>query len=84
MVFLYEKDYEGRRREIVKERTTGLEKKNGRDVVMCDLNGNEIKRYKKIAEASRDQKLHLSSVRHALSGKQKTAKGYIWKYADAV
>lgn len=84
MVFLYEKDYEDRRREIVKERNTGLEKKNGRDVVMCDLNGHEIKRYKKIAEASRDQKLNLSSVRHALSGKQKTAKGFIWKYADAV
>ena len=82
MVFVYEKDYGERRQAIIKSRyTVRTEKRNGRDVVMYDLSNTELKRYKTIAEASKQESISKTCIADALNGRQRTSKGYIWKYA---
>lgn len=81
MVFIYEKDYMDRRSRIIKSRYIVKQKKNGRDVIKCDKNGNEIERYKKIIEAARSNNISVTCVSDALNGRQRTSKGFIFKYA---
>lgn len=82
MVFVFEKDYGERRKDIIKRRYKHrTEKKAGRDVVMYDLSLVELKRYKTIAAASINEGISKTCITDALNGRQKTSKGYIWKYA---
>ena len=53
---------------------------NSKKVTQYDLEMNMIKEYNSIAEAQRETKIcHIKDV---LSGKRKTAGGFIWKYKD--
>lgn len=47
-----------------------------------DLNGNFIKTWDSIKEASEIYNVTLSTICTALRGRNKTSCGYIWKYAD--
>ena len=51
---------------------------NQREVIQMDLMGNEIRRYKTLAET---HKIYGKGVFNAVSGRSKTAYGYTWKYA---
>ncbi len=82
MVFIYEQDYHKRREKIVKARSRPVEKKNGRWVLLIDENGNEIKRFKTIVEAGRETGNGAENISRVLSGHQKTAKGFRFKYEE--
>ncbi len=49
---------------------------------MCDMNENIIKKYNSPKEASDDLNIRINNIWNALRGDQKTAHGYIWKYAS--
>lgn len=48
-------------------------------VLQCDLNGKPIKQWGSIRQARRETKIH--NIDDALSGRNKSAGGYLWKYA---
>ena len=57
--------------------------KNCTGVIKLDLNGNEIKRYKSLRQASRDvcgNNTSDANIHMACSGKLNTAYGYKWKF----
>lgn len=64
------------RRKGDKENTIRL----GRKIIMCDLDGKELKRFNAIAEAQRETRIDNISI--ACQGKIKQSGGYIWKYAE--
>lgn len=49
-------------------------------VIQCDLNGNYIKEYNSIIEASKLTNSLPSGICHNCKGKIKSHKGFIWKY----
>ena len=53
-------------------------------IYKIDLNGNIIKKYNSITEASIDNNIPLGCIARVCRGERKTAGGYIWKYADEV
>lgn len=53
-----------------------------REIYMCDMNENIIKKYNSPKEASDDLNIRINNIWNALRGDQKTAHGYIWKYAS--
>ena len=54
----------------------------GRKVICCDLNGNEIKSYSSVTEASKNCNVCDTAIRNCCNGKTKTSDGFIWKYCD--
>jgi hypothetical protein len=81
-VFVYEHQYHQRRREIIKNRSKKvIEKKNGRNVLMINEKGEIIKEFKKIIDAAKEVGCKSKNIARALNGFQKTAKGYIFRYA---
>ena len=54
--------------------------KNGKRIIQCDLNGNEIKRWNSLAEASRFYGVTYPSISEVCRGIKPTACGYKWKY----
>lgn len=58
------------------------EKKSVKPVLMLDKNGNLIKRYKSLGEATRDTGFDMSAIIRVCKGRQKTSMGYKWAYAD--
>lgn len=55
---------------------------NDKEVIQFDLQGNEINRFQSVSKASKYIKCDPSTIGYAASGKSKTAKGYIWIYAN--
>lgn len=55
--------------------------KNPKAVIQCDLNGNEIRRYKSIKDAERITGIDNSGIAKACKGIYKTQKGFKWRYA---
>ena len=53
-------------------------------VEQYDLKNNLICIYCSVKEASIKTKINATSISSTCRGKQKTAGGYIWKYADEV
>lgn len=51
-------------------------------VIQFDLDGNEIARFDSMAEASAKTGVPRYQIRHCCSGRQKTARGFGWQYAD--
>jgi hypothetical protein len=49
-------------------------------ILQFDLNGNFIKEWESIAEASRQCKTHSSNLSLCCLGKIKSSQGFIWKY----
>lgn len=58
--------------------------KVAKPILQFDLDGNFIKQYSSLREASKDLKIHPSNISHCATGKYKTCKGYIWKYKSEV
>lgn len=50
-------------------------------IIMCDLNGNDLKEFKSLLDASNYlNKPNSSTISNCLNGRYKSAYGYIWKY----
>lgn len=62
-------------KEILRNRNKQIEQ--------LDLDGNRIKIWPNIATAKRELGVNDTSVSFCCRGKQKTAGGYVWKYAEA-
>jgi len=60
-------------------RNTNIEKK-GRAILQYDLNNNLVKEWRSITEAAELLDTSWINLWGALRDKQKTAKGFIWKY----
>lgn len=56
-------------------------KANKRAVVQVDEEGNEIKWFESISDASKQQGISSANLIHCLKGRRKTCAGYQWKYA---
>lgn len=79
MKFIYEKDYKSPERGWKRFKT---ERKKGREIAMFDDNKVEIKRFKQIKQAAEEMKCGTENIVRVLSGAQKKAKGYFFKYVD--
>lgn len=56
---------------------------NGRVVCQYSKDGELITTYRTIMEASKNTNIHYSAIREVcIRGKQKTAGGFIWRYAE--
>ena len=53
-----------------------------KQIVQCDLDGNEIKTWKGVVAAATELNLSQSHISSCLSGRGKTAGGYTWRYAS--
>jgi len=63
-------------------RETGLTKVNKKAVIKLDKDENFINEYDSIEEAAEDINLTRHAIIRVLSGKNKTAGGFKWKYKD--
>lgn len=80
MVFIYESDYDNRRKEIIQSRGYKREPKNKRKVLLLAENGEVLQVFKTIVSAARFVNVRPESVSRALNGIQKKAGGYCFKY----
>lgn len=55
--------------------------KTQKRVQQLDMNGNFIKEYNSLSEASRQNNITTSCICECCQGKRKSTKGYRWKYA---
>lgn len=53
-----------------------------RSILQFDKKERFIKEYVGVSQASRETLINKSNISQALSGKQKTAGGFIWRYKD--
>lgn len=53
-----------------------------RSVCQYEYNGILVAEYESISEAARETGINIGGIRHALSGLQKQADGYIWTYKE--
>jgi hypothetical protein len=85
MIFVYENDYEGRRKQIIKNRHTFLElpKKTKKIKIAQYLDNQLIATYETYAAAGRAVSTDPVNIKRAICGRQKTAAGFVWKFADA-
>jgi len=60
----------------------GLNKGHKREIIQYDLELNEIEKFNTIKEASKKISISLSCIKDVLKGKQKSSKGYIFKYLE--
>lgn len=63
-------------------RNSKVGKHSEKTVNQYDLNGNFIKKWKSISQASRELKIFNSGIVLCCKGKYKSCKGFIWRYAD--
>jgi hypothetical protein len=62
---------------------TGAKNKLSKKIVQYDLQGNVVNRWDCISDAARFYGLRSGNINNCLRGRNKTYKGYIWKYAGA-
>ena len=55
-------------------------KRRSKPIVQFDNNGNVVGKFKSIREASRYCQIDRHSISFCVNGKQKTSKGFVWKY----
>ncbi len=60
----------------------GLTKGHTRKIIQYDLEMNEIKKFDRILDASKELNISLSCIKDVLKEKQKSSKGFIFKYLD--
>jgi hypothetical protein len=60
----------------------GLNKGHKREIIQFDLQMNEIKKFSTIKEASTELSISLSCIKDVLKEKQKSSKGFIFKYVN--
>ncbi len=68
------------RRQAHRVYTRGSENPNARPILQLDMEGNLVKRWGSIIEAT--QTFCKTSIKDCLRGKYKQHKGYQWRYAD--
>jgi hypothetical protein len=59
-----------------------LTKGSKREIIQYDLEMNEIQKFNKIKDASEKLSISLSCIKAVLKGKQKSSKGFIFKYLE--
>jgi hypothetical protein len=74
--------YKENRESYYNDQKNGINNKNARAVFKFDLQGNFIKEYYSIHEASRQNKLYYQNIYNTCIGRHKTCGGYVWKYKD--
>jgi len=87
MTFVYESDYEGRRKEINKDRYMfGLPPKNkNAKVLQYTMDGDGlVATYDTYAAAARSVGCVDNNIKRAISGRQKTAAGFRWALSEVV
>lgn len=62
-------------------RNTKVAEKLGKRVFQFDLKGNYVNDYQSVMEAGRAINRNFRSISDCATGKQKTAYGFIWRYA---
>lgn len=62
-------------------RNTKVAEKLGKRVFQFDLQGNYLNDYQSVTEAGRAINRNFRSISDCATGKQKTAYGFIWRYA---
>jgi hypothetical protein len=60
----------------------GLTKGHKREIIQYDLEMNEICKFDTIKESSKKISISLSCIKDVLKGKQKSSKGFIFKYLE--
>jgi len=63
-------------------RNSKISKKTSKKIIQYDLNFKKIKVWRNISEASKYYNTTVSNIVLCLKNKNKTAVGYIWRYAD--
>ena len=66
-----------------RDRKNGVNNKDSKAVLQYDKQGNFIKEYYSISQASRDTFTDKSHIGHVCRGEMKTSGGFIWKYKNA-
>ena len=56
--------------------------KNSKSIVQLDKEGNFVKEFSYISEASRELNIACQSISACCKGRRKSAGGYVWKYLD--
>ena len=69
-------------RKPSKATTDAHTKKYSKAVVQIDIAGNIVKQFSSVANASRELKTSTGAICNVIHGKQKTAGGYKWAYAE--
>ena len=59
-----------------------IAKKNNKPILQFDLNGNFIKEYESITQASKELNIKLDYISSCCLGRRKTSKGYIFKFKN--
>lgn len=77
------KDYSFENLQIItwKENNEKGRKECSKKVMQYDLNGNYIRTFKSIIDASKETNVYHSNISSCCKGKLKTSGGYIWRYA---
>lgn len=65
-------------------RKEAARKATSKRIGQYDINGNLIRKWESIAEASRQLKMVAPSISANLRGITKTANGYVWKYEEEI
>lgn len=63
-----------------KDDETPISFKNGKAIFKIDKNGNILDEYNNITEASKENKILITSITNCLKGRSKTAGGFGWIY----
>jgi group I intron endonuclease len=66
----------------IEKHREAMTKAVGRKIAQYNIKGELIKEYISIREADRLSGVKKSNIQHVLSGKNKTAGGYIWEYVS--
>lgn len=84
-------EYKARQSEIIKElwnseeyaeSHSGKNNSMARSVAQYDLNGNLIKEYETLTQASEETGCSVSKISAVARGTRKTTGGYVWKFSD--
>ena len=76
------KYYEDNGDKNIGKHREAMAKSKGKKISQYNLNNEFIKEYNSISEAGRISGIKKSNIQHVLSGSNKTAGGYMWKYVD--
>jgi len=76
------KYYEKNNNINIEKRREAMAKVKGKKIVQYTINNEIIREYNSIREADRLSGVKKSNIQQVLSGNNKTAGGYIWKYAE--
>lgn len=77
-MFMFEDEYlEYGPKEYRKPESTSMRK-----IIQCDMDGNYIKEYKSLQEASRETRANRTTISGVLAGTYKSANGFIFVYKE--